>query len=264
MAVIAMCSARGSPGVTTSALALTLAWRRQVALAECDPAGGTVQAGYLAGGLPADRGIGELAVAELRGEDLHRVWWAQLVDLEPPNRRRLLLPGIADPVQAGALQPVWSRLAGFFAGLAHVEGESGWDVIADCGRLAAAHTPWPLLTQADLLLLVLPATLPGLSAATPAVRMLRSQLEQAGSGLDRLGLLLCGRGDQTSRAVAHLLDTRVVAELPHDARTARVLSRGGTVRARSPLLAAAQLAGRELQRRAARLPAQPASTRGAR
>ena len=42
--LIALCSAKGAPGVTTSGLALALSWPRPVVLAELDPAGGDVLA----------------------------------------------------------------------------------------------------------------------------------------------------------------------------------------------------------------------------
>lgn len=232
--LVALTSAR-SCGVTMTALVVALTWPRPVVLAEADPAGGTVQAGYLAGRLPADRGIRELAVAALRGEDLAASWWGQLIDLQPPARRRLLLPGVTDPVQAGALGPVWDRLAAWFAGLAHTQ--PAYDVIADCGRLAVPHAPWPLLQRADAVLLVLPATLAGISAATPAVRMLRSGLADHRPGT--LGLLLCGRGDQSARTVAAELGAPVVYAVPHDPRAARVLTGGGTIRGSEPLLRSA-------------------------
>ena len=44
--LIAMTSAKGAPGVTTAALALALSWPRRTVLAELDPAGGDVLAGY--------------------------------------------------------------------------------------------------------------------------------------------------------------------------------------------------------------------------
>ena len=103
-------------------------------MAECDPAGGSAIAGYLRGQLDADRGMVPLAVAELRNERLASEFWRQLVDLDPPKQQRLLLPGIADPAQAGSLDPIWSRLGSFFASL---EIRHGYDVFADCGRLAA-------------------------------------------------------------------------------------------------------------------------------
>lgn len=237
MAVVALLSAKGSPGVTTAALALTLAWGGRCVLAECDPAGGSIQAGYLAGALPADRGIRELAVAELRGEPIRDHWWAQLVDLWQQRRERLLLPGITDPAQAGTLRPVWDRLAAFFAGLEYADPP--YDVIADCGRLAVADPPWPVLYRADAVLLVMRATLPGMSAALPAIRALKAQLTEHATGASALGLLLTGAGDQPARVVAHHLQTPVVAQLPDDQRSAHVFSHGGSVRMNAPLLRAA-------------------------
>jgi hypothetical protein len=245
MAVIALVSAKGSPGVTTAALALTLTWPAPALLAECDPAGGSVQAGFLAGTMPTGRGIGELAVAGLRGERLNSLWWHQLVDLDTSSpRTRLLLPGIADPVQSATLAPVWDRLAKLFADLG--DGDPGRDVIADCGRLTAPHPPWPLFGDADAVLLVLPATLPGLHAAVPAVRLLRARLAEHDRGFARLGLLLCGRANQSSRTVTEVLNTPVVAGLPEDVHTARVLTHGGRLRRRSALLQAAGWAHRPI------------------
>jgi hypothetical protein len=236
MAVIALTSAKGSPGVTAAALAMTLTWPGRCVLAECDPAGGSIQAGYLAGALPADRGIRELAVAELRGEDLRQHWWGQLVDLQPPHRQRLLLPGITDPAQSGTLRPVWDKFAEFFAEL---ESTDQCDVIVDCGRIAAPNPPWPLLLSADLVLLTLRPDLPGMSAAVPAVRTLRTQLTQQGAAAGPLALLVTGGGDQSSRTVARELATPVVATIPDDPRAATVLSRGGTVRTTAALMRAA-------------------------
>jgi hypothetical protein len=247
MAVFALCSARGSPGVTTAALALTLAWPGRCVLAECDPAGGTILAGYLQGALGDERSIRELAVAELRGDDLRGQWWDQLVDLQAPRRQRLLLPGIADPAQSGALRPLWSRFAEFFAGLASTDG---YDVIVDCGRLAVPNCPLPLLAAADAVLLTLRPTLPGMSAAVPAVRALRQHLVDHTGGHDALRLLVTGPGDQPSRTVARELDTAVVARLPDDPRSAAVLGSGGRLRPQAPLLRAAAGCHRDLAGRA--------------
>jgi hypothetical protein len=255
MVVVAACSAEGSPGVSTAALALTLTWPGRCVLAECDPAGGSVRAGYLAGIPPTGWGVRQLPAAALGGEDLAAAWWGQLIDLDPPRRRRLLLPGITDPAHSGALRPVWWRLGELFASLGHTV--PGYDVIVDCGRLAAPNPPWPLLSAADLVLLVLPGTLPGLSAATPAVGQLRAHLAGRDPGRCRLGVLLCGAGDESRWAVTGWLDTPVIAELPQDRRTARALCRAGRARAGAPLMRAAALAGQVITRQAGRYPGLP-------
>src|SRR3982074_1468642 len=55
MALIAIASDKGAPGVTTAALALAAVWPRPVLLAECDPAGGDLVYRFPAvGGGPLD------------------------------------------------------------------------------------------------------------------------------------------------------------------------------------------------------------------
>lgn len=70
MALITLLAGKGATGVTTTALACTLSWSSRTVLAECDPAGGSVQAGYLRCELPPGRGLLPLAVAELRSDSL--------------------------------------------------------------------------------------------------------------------------------------------------------------------------------------------------
>src|SRR5439155_27369568 len=87
-----------SAGVTVTALAFTLTWNRRVILAECDPAGGDIAAGYLREVNLDGRGLGRLTASLARrrlAEDL----WTQMVDLAPAERTamtRLMLPVTCD------------------------------------------------------------------------------------------------------------------------------------------------------------------------
>ncbi|MHB8341736.1 MAG: hypothetical protein ACYDB7_11270, partial [Mycobacteriales bacterium] len=63
MAVLELASAKGAPGASTTALALALVWPRPILLVECDPAGGDLLAGYLAGADPPGGGLLGLALA---------------------------------------------------------------------------------------------------------------------------------------------------------------------------------------------------------
>ena len=243
MALIAMCSAKGSPGVTTAALAFGLTWSRRTILAECDPAGGDVLAGYLQSRLPADRGLEKLAVADLR-DRLAQDFWSQLYDLDTPHGRRLLLPGLKDPARGSGLEYVWPRLGAHLAGLE--SGEPAFDVIADCGRLVTPNPPTELIRQADVVLLVLRTTMPSLSAGVVAARALRDQLADVG-GDHSLGLLLINEGTYRAREVRKAfneadpgLDVRVVAELPYDPAAARGLNLDGQLRRGGFRRAAAQ------------------------
>ncbi len=238
MALIAMVSAKGSPGVSASALACTLSWSGRTVLAECDPAGGDILAGYLSAlDIPA-MGLLNLAIAELRGRAGDE-FGKQVIDLDK-NRpgHRLVLPGITDPVQAGTVLPTWPRLAEFFTGLER--GDSGYDVIADCGRLTTSAAPWPLLHRADLVVVVVRASsLRTISPAVPAVTQLRKELTGNGRGAGSMGLLLVGSGPYKAADIQQRLQLPLLAELPDDQRGAQVLSDGGRLRSNSPLLRAA-------------------------
>lgn len=235
MAIVALVSAKGSPGVTTTALACTLSWHHRMVLAECDPSGGSVLAGYLAGALAGPRGIGELAVGELRDGNLEEAFWSQLVDLDAPRRERLLLPGVIDPVQAGSVIPLWQRFADFFTGLA--KGRPAYDVIVDCGRLQVVGPPWPLLRAADIVLVVTAARLPDLSSTRATVRAIERDFAEHRVPAGSLRLLLVGGGHGRSE-VSKVLRLPVIGHLPEDARTAEVLSHGGTIRGNRPLMRA--------------------------
>lgn len=68
MAIITLCSASGSPGVTTTALGLALSWTRPVILVEADPTGGSaLLAGYLRGTTTPPDSLIDLALAHREG-----------------------------------------------------------------------------------------------------------------------------------------------------------------------------------------------------
>lgn len=238
MAIIAMVSAKGSPGVTTTALACTLSWTGRTVLAECDPAGGDILAGYLGSLDIPPIGLLQLAVAELRNRAVE-AFPQQVIDLDKKQPgQRLVLPGIADPVQAGTVRPTWDRLTDFFAGLE--QSEPGYDVIADCGRLTTSVPPWPLLHRADLVVLVVhAASLRTISPALPALAQLRRELTDNGQGPGSLRLLLVGDGPYPATEIQQRLQLPMLAQLPDDRRTAAALSDGGRLRGNGPLLRAA-------------------------
>jgi hypothetical protein len=238
MAVFALASAGGSPGVTTAALALALGWPSQVVVAECDPSGGDVLAGLLSGHLPARTGLLPLALeagggAEVPAEAL----WRQLIELDE-QRNCLLLAGISDPRQSAALQSSLPWIADALQGLKA-------DVLADCGRLDAVAAVRPVLSAASLAVLVLRPTLRQVSRAVPRVEMLTNLV-----GRERVMTLLVGEGSASGREIARTLGVPVAGQLPDDPKTAAVLSDGlGSRRALDsrPLLRAATAAGRRLR-----------------
>ncbi|MFD7708583.1 hypothetical protein [Streptomyces sp. NPDC059786] len=253
MAVIALAGCSGAPGVTTSALALLLAWPlqpgRRMILAECDPDGGAVSHGLLQGTLGDRYGLRNLSVAARQG-DLGAAFWRQLIDLsgdggkEATPRDRLLLPGLTDPGQAASLGTVWKALGLIFRG---IEAEHGHDVLIDLGRRGAFGPSGVLAEQADALVVVVRNTLRCLQAAESRVRALE---EQVGD----VGVLLVDQGPYPAGEVQRVLQVPVVATLPYAPEDARVLSDGAELPrrfTRSPLMKAARTGSALLVQRTA-------------
>ncbi len=221
MAVIALSSAKGSPGVTVTALALALAWPRPVLLLEADMAGSSsVLAGYLRGSVRHDRGLVDLALAHRRGALSDGLRQA---GIELPDSQAQLVAGLTGPAQAATMGPVWESLS---TALREVD-RTGTDVIIDAGRLGAQYGPVALLRQADLTLLTTRTTLPAVAAARARGAALREDLTHQGAGDDGLGLLLVGEGQPySSREVTGAVGLPVVATVAWDPVHAEVFSLG--------------------------------------
>ncbi|MEW1637475.1 hypothetical protein AB0469_25805 [Streptomyces sp. NPDC093801] len=258
MTVIALASAKSS-GVTTSALAMALSSARPSLLAECDPAGGTIRAGYFQAQITAGTGLYHLAVAERAGEDaLAQAFASHLVRLDESGNRQVL-PGLTDPAQAPALARTWPALAQVMRVLSD---EGGYDVIIDAGRLALDSgrlhptlTPAPLLHGADLVLLVVRATDQSLALARHLTEPLRNELTDRGTGADALGVLLIEDGPRRAHEVSDALRLPVMAALPWEPDTAAYLTDSGRaprVRRKSALLGAARTALGHFQAAASR------------
>lgn len=218
MAVVALCSAAGSPGVTTTSLGLALLWPRPVLLVEADPTGGSgILAGYFRGIRPYDQGLVELALsADEVAELLPRI--AQSIG----SSSAAFVPGPRAHSQAPALTGLWSPL---LTALQDLE-TTGQDVIVDCGRLGLTAWPEPVLAGADLSLVVCRTHLPAIAAA-------RSWAETAGRGhpaWTNPGVLLVGEGQPYSaNEVNNVLGLPVHAVVADDPQSAAVLHRGATV-----------------------------------
>ncbi|WP_331719637.1 hypothetical protein [Streptomyces virginiae] len=258
MTVTALVSAKSS-GVTTSALAMTLSSTRPSLLAECDPAGGTLRAGFFQAQITAGTGLYHLAVAERAGEDaLAQAFADHLVRLDASGNRQVL-PGLTDPAQAPALERSWPALAQVMRVLSD---EGGYDVIIDAGRLAlesgrlhSTLTPAPLLHGADLVLLVVRATDQSLALARHMTEPLRNELTDRGNSAGALGVLLIENGPRRPHEVSEALRLPVMAALPWEPDTAAYLAgTGGAPRKlhKSALLGAARTALGHLQAAASR------------
>lgn len=223
-------------------------------MAECDPAGGDVLAGFFAGsmsGFAASRGLLGLASASRGpGADLAQALDWHLVPIDADGDR-WVLPGPADPAQAAALARHRPGLAELFAAMdpdddqddedgqagpdagARVGARRRFDVLADCGRLGAAGSPRELLRRADLVVLVARSSLVSVRAAAAWAGVPRAD-RGAGApvglrsvGARDAGLLLIGEGrPYGGREIAAYLGLPLLGVLAWDPRTARVFSDG--------------------------------------
>ena len=127
MAVLVLCSATGSPGVTTTALGLALGWPRDVLLADCDrDPSQAVQAGYLRGMDHGGRGLMALAQVHREGAALATEVWRQALPLTSgEDTRRRFLPGFASAGASRLFEHVWGALGEAFESL----DEGGTDVL---------------------------------------------------------------------------------------------------------------------------------------
>ena len=238
MSVLALASVAGAPGVTTTAVALALAWPRPVVLVEADPVGASaVLPGLLRGAARHDRGILDAAVAARSGT-LAGVLPELLIDLPGGNAR--LLAGLARPEQAATMTRYWPLLA---PALAEASTALGVDVILDAGRLSQAGAAMPALGTADRVLLVTRTHLPALHVLRAWLPTVRSALVDPA----RLGLLLVGEG-QPYRAgeVSRTLGVPVAGVLPDDPDPAAAYSRGAPHPRRSEFARALAVLVREL------------------
>lgn len=215
MAVIALTSASGSPGVTTTALGMALLWPRPVLLVEADPTGGSgLLAGYFRGTREYVTGLIELA---LTSSSIHDGLAEVSERIEDTTVS--FVAGTRSHTQAPALRDLWQPLSEELADLE----STGQDVIVDAGRLGLVGAPEPLLANADLTLIVTRTTLPAISA----VRSWADSVQRGTSDWQQSGVLVVGeRQPYSSREVAHALNLPVVATLPEDPDSAAVFSRG--------------------------------------
>ncbi len=261
MAIVLLTCATGSPGVTTSALALTLCWPRDVLLVDSDrDVSQTVQAGWLGARPLATRGLVELAQAHREMRPVAPLLWDRTVSLlddapagsagvpdqamgrfdatgqpiadqrpgapavaESRPVARQFLPGFSHPGSVAVFDPVWPEVAEALAGLAG----SGVDVIVDAGRVGHQGLPSALLGAADVVLMVVRSSLRSLAAARLHLPPLRERTAALAPAA-KLGLLVVGPSRPYSDGdVEAQFGVPVVADMAWQPEEAAVLSEGG-------------------------------------
>ncbi|MCM0621265.1 hypothetical protein [Nocardioides bruguierae] len=239
MSLIALASAKGSPGVTVTAVALAQAWPDPVVLADVDPAAGDV-AWRLADatGEPADpeRGLLSLGAAARRGA-AETTLGDHLQDLAPGFPALVGVPG---PEQLGGIGAVWTQLSSLLR--EHTEAHGG-DVLVDAGRVVPGSPAMPLLAAADAVVLVVRPDLEGVAHLRTRLHALRAALRLDEPGASPVGVLVVsgyrdtGVLDDLQRVLdMDGLPARVLGLVAHDPKGVRVLHAGRSGDPRRTLL----------------------------
>ncbi len=209
--VIAVCSVKGSPGVTTLCVALAARWPApgRPVVVECDPSGGSLAARF---GLRTAPGLVSLTAAARQNRDL--MLWAHTQPL-PCGLPVVVAPPGGDYARA-ALATLLDARRQSVSVLRSAATHSGSVVIADCGRLDAGSPAVSIAREADRVLLVVRPRADELSH-------LAASLSMVDLWAMRPGLVLVGPG-HPAREVTRELGVPVLAEIPYDVLGARALS----------------------------------------
>lgn len=236
MGLYVLAAAKGSPGVTTTAVALAGGWQGDPILADLDPAGGDIALRYRdQAGVPLDpdRGLLSLGAAVRRGSTE-----VQLADhVQMLSGGLEVLVGVVSPSQVQGLGPAWQHLA------RSLRGVPGRDVIADCGRLMPGSATVPVLQNADALLLIARPTVEGLSHLRERIRGFSEVLQLGTYDAVPVGVALVTsyRDSRVVGEVQAILDRArlpawVLGILAEDEKAAEAIRTGDGRKARSSLL----------------------------
>ena len=215
MPLIALASVKSSPGVTTAALALAIAWKTadRRLLVETDPSGGDLGLWL---GLPADSGLAGLAAAARHGHEADLPW---------QHARELADGTHLVTAPAGAEQAAACVTALAAAKLPQELAAGPEPALADCGRLYPGSPALAVAAAAALTLLVVRPRVSELAHLEPRIR----GLQQAGL---RLALILTvdprrslGEPSYPAEEISATLGVPVQATLPGDLRAVEQLRR---------------------------------------
>jgi MinD-like ATPase involved in chromosome partitioning or flagellar assembly len=206
MGLLAIASAKGSPGVTTSAMLFAALWPRPSILVECDPSGGDVALRMPgADGEPLDSNPGLLNLVAAGRKSLY-------ADLVSQHTEKIVggldvLTGMTTPEQAAGLGQ-WNALGVLFAEL------PGTDTVVDLGRIGAETPQNAILASASAVVLVVD-TVPS------NVVHLRERLRRVSDGLGgEVGAplhVVVVAPPKRSRAVAEIRDAIAQSQTPVEA-----------------------------------------------
>lgn len=221
--LIALGSAKGSPGVTTTARVLASVWPDEVVLVDADPSGGDLA---LLGRTPErgplepERGLLSLAADARRGH----VQGSIDEHLQRLEGGLDVLCGVSTPDQMTGIATVWPALAGALSSAATA------DVVADCGRIAPSSPVQPLVAAADVLIVLAHPRLESFAHVRERLRWL-AHLRDTAARVPAVGVVVVADSrdkrsvNDLDQLLAHeRLPVTVLGQVAHDPHAAEVVA----------------------------------------
>ncbi|MBO0898831.1 hypothetical protein J1G42_02495 [Cellulomonas sp. zg-ZUI222] len=220
--LVTVASAKGAPGVTTTARVLASVWPQDVVLVDADPGGGDLS--LLArrpdeGALDPELGLLSLAADARRGL-ADRPLEAHLQQSEGGLD---VLCGVGTPDQMVGIAPVLPQLGAAFSRW------PGRDVVVDVGRVTPSSPVLPIVQASDVVLVVTRARLEAFAHLRERVRWL-AQLRDASLRSPAIGIVLVAdsrdrrsAGDLAQLLAHEGLSATVLGQVADDPRAADVV-----------------------------------------
>ena len=215
--IIALMSASGSPGVTTTAIGLACTWPHPVVCVDADGVGGSsILAGYYRGFVAPSVTVVDLLLSYRAGTLANDVDRACL----PLAEGAWVLPGPRSHKQAASVRDLWEPLA------IELRSREDTDVIVDLGRLGMTSFADPWLSIADVVGIVMRSDLPAVAATRQWASHFSEEMHMHPE-LGPRGLVVIAPGQPYSASeITKALGLPVFAQVNRDSRSPGIYSRG--------------------------------------
>jgi len=208
MMLVTLCSAKGSPGVTTLACLMGAVWtaNREAVVAECDPSGNDLAPRF---GLSPRRGMTTLVLGKRSPDDVGDAFGAHLQ----------YLPGGLG-VFVGPCSPEAARMLDSELGQVGIDiFPKGADILIDCGRiLAGAAGQQEMLRASDRVLVVVRPDSAGLAHCQRTIDLVRALSPQS-----NCSFVAVGPSEFAAGEMERALRADLIAQVPLDHRTASIV-----------------------------------------
>jgi len=211
MSTIVLASICGAPGVTTTTIGLGRVWPRSSLVVEADTHQ-AVLAGYLRASQHAEPHLASVTNLTHSSSNVAQIVWDSIARPlpgdDPHGLRRMAVLGPSTPWSKAAIDAGWGALMKVWRQLE----EAGIDTLIDLGRLANPLTSnphliaEPIIADADMIVVMIEATLRDVAGAHAMVEGLAEQANLAGAH-HRVGLLVHRGG--AARGVAEFTDKEI-------------------------------------------------------